>query len=305
MGVYFIQFLARLVNYKNLVNEQIASLGLKSLGVDEQNANLIKLGTGLGTSVSAIVIAKNADRLVDGGNTLSRLDNNPKTIIENNINSDNPSLIHHAVREFVATQGNSVTHRAENVNLGQTIDRDGLTRVDKAKEFNDDQVAANLGLGSKRQLPYHPTGYPAWKPGTEVVDRVLDKPERMRMVIDEKQKLNMESATKKGENPSQYLGGWATQEPINSITDMRQRLAVTEGFKPSILDDGTPNKFYVVEFEVQAGVGIREGIAGTMYDGKTGQVMPGGVKQINFVKESAHTDPDKFIIDFNSIKEIK
>lgn len=54
---------------------------------------------------------------------------------------------------------------------------------------------------------------------------------------------------------------------------------------------------------MQAGVGVREGIAGTMHDGKTGQVMPGGVKQVNFVKESVHTDPDKFIIDFNSIKE--
>ncbi|MFL1733187.1 hypothetical protein [Moraxella oculi] len=48
---------------------------------------------------------------------------------------------------------------------------------------------------------------------------------------------------------------------------------------------------------------VREGIAGTMYDSKTGKVMPGGVKQINFAKETVHTDPDKFIID--SIKEIK
>lgn len=42
-----------------------------------------------------------------------------------------------------------------------------------------------------------------------------------------------------------------------------------------------------------------------MFDSKTGQVMPGGVKQINFVKENAYTDPEKFIIDFDSIKEIK
>lgn len=107
------------------------------------------------------------------------------------------------------------------------------------------------------------------------------------------------------EQRKQALGGWATQEPINSVNDMRQHLAVTEEFKSNIAKDGTPNQFYVVEFEVQAGVGIREGIAGTMYDGKTGQVMPGGVKQINFVKESVHTDPDKFIIDFDSIKEIE
>ena len=61
----------------------------------------------------------------------------------------------------------------------------------------------------------------------------------------------------------------------------------------------------MVEFEVQAGVGVREGIAGPMFDSKTGQVLPGGVKQINFAKENAYTDPDKFIIDLDSIKEIK
>ncbi|MDO4251523.1 MAG: hypothetical protein Q4C68_08455, partial [Moraxella sp.] len=76
------------------------------------------------------------------------------------------------------------------------------------------------------------------------------------------------------------IGSWATQEPINSVADMRQRLAVTEDFKSNITKDGTPNKFYVVEFEVQAGVGVREGTAGSMYDSTTGQVMPGGVRQI-------------------------
>ena len=50
---------------------------------------------------------------------------------------------------------------------------------------------------------------------------------------------------------------------------------------------------------------VRKGIAGTMFDSKTGQVLPGGVKQINFVQEKPYTDPDKFIIDLDSIKEIK
>lgn len=45
--------------------------------------------------------------------------------------------------------------------------------------------------------------------------------------------------------------------------------------------------------------------AGTMFDSKTGQVMPGGVTQINFAKENTYTAPEKFIIDFDSIKEIK
>lgn len=42
-----------------------------------------------------------------------------------------------------------------------------------------------------------------------------------------------------------------------------------------------------------------------MFDSKTGQVMLGGVKQINLVQENPYSDPDKFIIDFDSIKEIK
>lgn len=53
----------------------------------------------------------------------------------------------------------------------------------------------------------------------------------------------------------------------------------------------------MVIFKHQTDVGVREGIAGTMFDSKTGKVMPGGVKQINFAKENAYTAPEKFIID--------
>ncbi|MFC0821363.1 hypothetical protein [Moraxella marmotae] len=40
----------------------------------------------MGTGVSAVVIARNADKVVDGGSVLLRLDNNPKAIIKNNVN---------------------------------------------------------------------------------------------------------------------------------------------------------------------------------------------------------------------------
>jgi len=35
------------------------------------------------------------------------------------------------------------------------------------------------------------------------------------------------------------------------------------------------------------------------------KTMPGGAKQINFADKSPYSNPNKFIIDFDSIKEIK
>ena len=67
-------------------------------------------------------------------------------------------------------------------------------------------------------------------------------------------------------NPASKLGGWATKDQVNSIEDMRNNLAVTEEFKQKINSDKKANKFYVVEFEVQPGVGLREGYASSMYD---------------------------------------
>ena len=60
---------------------------------------------------------------------------------------------------------------------------------------------------------------------------------------------------------------------------MRSKLAVTEEFQPTI-KDGKANKFYVVEFEVQPGVGIREGKAGSMYEYTTKQALPGNAHRI-------------------------
>ena len=55
------------------------------------SAGTAGLGKGL---VQAVVIAKSADGVIDGANALSRLDANPKTIIDNNVNVDNDSFTH-------------------------------------------------------------------------------------------------------------------------------------------------------------------------------------------------------------------
>ena len=185
--------------------------------------------------------------------------------------------------------------RAENVNASQVTDRDGLVRVGGAKINSDNDILASTG---KDSLPYHPTGYPAWKEGTLVTDRRIMRPEMMRMVIDHAQYQAILDG-------KVALGNWATKEPINSISeDMRKRLGVTEEFKPGNIN-GKPNKFYVVEFQVLPGIGVREGIAGPMYDTVTKKIMPGGVKQINFIDGTPYTDPNYFKIDKNSIREIK
>lgn len=85
---------------------------------------------------------------------------------------------------------------------------------------------------------------------------------------------------------------------------MRKHLAITEEFKPNRIN-GKPNKFYVVEFEVRPGIGVREGTAGPMFDTVTNKMMPGGVKQINFIDGTPYTNPNSFKIDKNSIREIK
>lgn len=139
-----------------------------------------------------------------------------KQVVENNFNAENGGYVNAAIREFQPSE----THRAENINAGQVTDRDGLVRVDGAKRLNDNQVAS---LSSN----YHPTGYPAWKEGTVVRDRVVIQPEKMKMVINEAQYNKIKEANRKGENPAKNLGSWATKEPVNSVADMRNKLAVT------------------------------------------------------------------------------
>ena len=53
------------------------------------------------------------------------------------------------------------------------------------------------------------------------------QPEKMKMVINEAQYNKIKEANRKGENPAKNLGSWATKEPVNSVADMRNKLAVT------------------------------------------------------------------------------
>jgi len=229
-----------------------------------------------------------------------------KQSIENNANVENPSFGGSAIRDFQP----GTTHKAENINAGQVTDRDGLVRVNeevsskpsKVKTENDNQIKEMTG---KKNLEYHATGYPAWKPGTTVTDRVVTEPEKMRMVIDSDQYQKLIDLDGQGKNPAEALGGWATKESVNSVADMRNKLALTEEFKGSIKKNGESNKFYIVEFEVQSGVGLRDGQAGSMYDYKTGQVLSGNAHQVNFMEKTPRTNPELFKLDLNNIKEIK
>ena len=184
-------------------------------------------------------------------------------------------------------------YRAENINASMVSDRDALTRVDAAKIQSDMDIQKLLGKEPQR----YSTGYPAWKEGTLVTDRRIVRPEKMRMVIDDKQRR----AILAGE---EFYAGWATKESISSKKDMRERLGITQAFKPDTIH-GKPNKFYVVEFIAMPGVGVREGVAGPMYDTEIHKIMPGGAKQINFVDQTFKSNPDLFKIDKKSIREIK
>lgn len=125
------------------------------------------------------------------------------------------------------------------------------------------------------------------------------------MVIDESQFLEMKRLEAIGQNPASKLGGWATKDQVNSIADMRNNLAITEEFKPQTNKDRMANKFYVVEFEVQPSVGLREGKAGSMYDYVKDQILPGNAHQVNFMKNTPRTNPELFKLDLNNVKEIK
>lgn len=198
---------------------------------------------------------------------------------------------------------------AESVNAAGVTDRDGKFRVDETKYNMDNYIKNTIAEINKVdvkevQLPHHPTGYPAWAEKTLVTDRVLSKPETMRMVIGEAQYKNLLAGDVK-----HGLGAWATKEQIpksHGVDKVFDHLGLIDLFKPKTrIENGKeiPNKYYVVEFEVQPGVGVREGIAGPMYDAKTNKVMPGGVKQINFIEQSPYSNPELFKI--NNIREIK
>ena len=213
------------------------------------------------------------------------------TRIANNFYADSTGFAQVAQRDFLP----GTTARAENINAGQVIDRDGLARTATAKKMNDAQIQQMLG----QPLPYWGSQRAAWTEGTIVTDRVVTQPETYRMVIDAKQYEAMIKALDVGDSSaaSQQLGGWATKDPIRSITDVRGNLAISSEFK-----DGT---LYTVEFTVKPGVGVREGSVGSIWDAKEGSFLPGGGQQATFMQGRPATNPDLFQINPGSIKVLK
>jgi filamentous hemagglutinin len=195
-----------------------------------------------------------------------------------------------AQRDFVPGK----EHRAENINAGQVTDRDGLPRVDGEKTANDLLLKEQSG---GIDPPYWGTQRPAWKEGTMVTDKVVDQPRTMTMTINESQLNKMLGDREIGRNPASALGAWATETPISSVADVRNKLAVSEEFKGGNL--------FQVKITVKPGVGIREGDVGDMWDAKNGAWLPGGGHQVNFLDKSPRTNPELYEVDLDSVRSLK
>ncbi|MGH8604700.1 MAG: hypothetical protein ACREXR_18525, partial [Gammaproteobacteria bacterium] len=186
------------------------------------------------------------------------------------------------------------THRAENINAGQVTDRDGFPHIDDDKKFKDEELKKQT-LGG--DLPYWNTQRPAWKEGTIVIDKVLDKPRTMTMTIDAGQYEKMLGQRDLGNSPATALGGWATDTPINSLADVRNKLAVPEDFKSGQL--------YQVEITVKPGVGVREGVVGDMWDPMSKVRLSGGGHQVNFMDKAPRTHPELYDVNMNSVRPLQ
>lgn len=216
-----------------------------------------------------------------------------KAKIEAGANADNFGLGNSATRDFQA----GATHRAENINAGQVTDRDGLQRVDDAKTANDQQVKEV----SKPPTNYWATGRPAWKEGTTVTDRVTTKTETVNMVVnkDAYDKIVEALRNRDTDTAVNNLGGWATPDPIKTVGDVRNNLAISSEWKGQ-----GGQQMYSIQIEVQPGAKIRQGTVGYMWDKETGTRLPGGGQQIQFM-DNLRTNPNLIKIDLSKSVEIK
>lgn len=233
-----------------------------------------------------------ASLLVSSGKKEGGLTGNTSKVsdVELNATRDAEGFGLSAQRDFVP----GMEHRAENINAGQVTDRDGLPRVDGEKTANDLLLKQQSG---GIDPPYWGTQRPAWKEGTVVTDKVLDQPRTMTMVIDQRQYDAIKGSELKDQNPASFLGGWATDSPVNSMDDVRNKLAISTEFKTGDL--------YKVEFTVKPGVGVREGTAGDMWDAKQETRLPGGAHQVNFMDKTPRTNPEFYTIDIDSLRVLK
>ncbi len=84
--------------------------------------------------------------------------------------------------------------------------------------------------------------------------------------------------------------------PVNSIEDVRNKLAISSEFK-----DGN---LYKVEFTIKPGVGVREGTAGDMWDASRKIRLPGGANQVNFM-DKTRANPEFYNVDVGSLRLLK
>ncbi|MFJ2285191.1 filamentous hemagglutinin N-terminal domain-containing protein [Pseudomonas iridis] len=233
-----------------------------------------------------------ASVLVSGGKKEGGLTGNTPKVSEVELNAtrDAEGFGLSAQRDFAP----GMEHRAENINAGQVTDRDGLPRVDGEKTANDLLLKQQSG---GIDPPYWGTQRPAWKEGTIVRDSVVDQPRTMTMTINKQQYEQMQQAVAESKNPSSTLGGWATDTRINSVADVRNKLAVSEEFKQGPL--------FQVEFTVKPGVGIREGTVGDMWDAKNGVRLSGGGHQVNFMDKSPRTNPELYEVHLGSVRSLQ
>jgi filamentous hemagglutinin len=125
---------------------------------------------------------------------------------------------------------------------------------------------------------------PAWPPGTPVIETTLQPGTRVNMIVDAKTAL----AISRGDAITP--GGWATFDTVSlQATDMRQRAAITNQFKPS--SDGP---FFVVEMEIIRPVNSIIGFVGKQAD-TTGSVLRGGGTQIQFDETIKGKDRNTFL----------
>ena len=63
--------------------------------------------------------------------------------------------------------------------------------------------------------------------------------------------------------------------------------------------------FSVVEVQASPGVGLREGVVGSMWDDKAKVKLLGGGSQVQFMGNTPFTRPDLFKVDLTRVKELK
>lgn len=128
-----------------------------------------------------------------------------------------------------------------------------------------------------------------------MTDHILTEPRKFTMVIDGRQFKIINDTKLTMQEKAQVLGGWATDTPINSITDVRNKLAVPEEWKSG--------RLYTVEFVAKPGTNVREGTVGDMWSNSSKERLPGGGHQVEF--KTAPRDNSPLFEIISVPKEIK